>query len=111
MGLPRWNLSDSAERKLRIVILTIVGLIMAYEKFYGVSSTQYPAMYLCVFALIATFMTNAIQRRYFTYVMEYAQAFRIVAILMTCAFFIIWLFTTYERFTLPATPSHLIYTL
>ncbi|MGI2168762.1 hypothetical protein ACROAE_00965 [Shewanella sp. MF05960] len=111
MGLPRWNFSDKTERQIRIVILTIVGLIMAYEKCYGVSSTQYPAMYLCVFALIATYMTNKVQRRFFTYVMEYAQAFRIVAMLMTCAFFIIWLLTTYERFTLPATPSHLIYNL
>ncbi|WP_350995890.1 hypothetical protein [Shewanella sp. TB7-MNA-CIBAN-0143] len=111
MGLPRWNFSDNTERKIRIVTLTIVMVILVYEKFYGVSTTQYPAMYLCVFSLIATFMTNAVQRRYFTYVMEYAQAFRIVAILMTCAFFAIWLLTTYERLVEPVTPSHLIYNL
>ena len=111
MGLPRWNFSDRTELKIRIVTLTIVGIIIAYEKLYGISYTQYPAMYLCVFALIATFLTNAVQRRYFTYVMEYAQAFRIVAILMTGAFFAIWAFTTYERLTIPAIPSHLIYNL
>ncbi|AZG72459.1 hypothetical protein [Shewanella livingstonensis] len=111
MGLPRWNFSDNTERTIRIVTLTIVAIILAYEKLYGESATQYPAMYLCVFSLIATFMTNAVQRRYFTYVMEYAQVFRIVAILMTCAFFAIWLLTSYERLTAPATPSHLIYNL
>jgi hypothetical protein len=111
MGLPRWNFSDKTERVIRIVTLTIVGFILAYEKLYGSSTTQYAAMYLCVFALVATILTNAVQQRYFTYVMEYAQAFRIVAILMTAAFFIIWLLTTYERLTLPAPPSHLIFNL
>lgn len=111
MGLPRWNLSDNTERKIRIIILIVVVLILIYEKFCGMSSTQYPAMYLSVFSLIATFMTNAVQRRYFTYVMEYAQAFRIVAILMTGAFFVIWLLTTYERLNESAMPSHLIYNM
>ena len=96
MGLPRWNLSNKAERIFRITVLTIVGLILIYEKIYGSSSTQYAAMYLCVFSLLGTFLSNAVQKRYFTSVMEYAQVFRLVALLMMLCFLIIWIYITLE---------------
>ncbi|QIR15325.1 hypothetical protein [Shewanella aestuarii] len=107
MGLPRWRLSDKAERTFRYIVLSIVGLILVYEKTYGSSSTQYAAMYLCVFSLVGTYLSNAIQRRYFTYVTEYAQAFRIVALIMMLCFFIIWIYTTYERLVLASLPNEL----
>ena len=96
MGLPRWNLSKKAERLFRITVLTIVGVILIYEKMYGSSSSQYAAMYLCVFSLIGTLLSNAVQKRYFSSVMEYAQIFRIVSLLMMICFLLIWLFITIE---------------
>lgn len=98
MGLPRWNLSNKAERRFRIIVLTLVTLLLIYEKSYGSSSTQYAAMYLCVFSLVGTFLSNDIQQRYFTYVTEYAQAFRIVAFLMMFCFLGIWIYITYQEF-------------
>ena len=97
MGLPRWNLSNKNERLFRIIVLTIVSFVLVYEKIYGSSSTQYAAMYLCVFSLVGTFLSNAVQKRYFTSVMEYAQVFRIVALLMMLCFLIIWVYVTIER--------------
>ncbi|UJF21554.1 hypothetical protein [Shewanella sp. OMA3-2] len=97
MGLPRWNLSNKAERRFRIVVLTSVALLLIYEKNYGSSSTQYAAMYLSVFSLVGTFLTNAVQQRYFTYITEYAQAIRIVALVMMLCFLGIWGYLTYQE--------------
>ena len=108
MGLPRWRLSDKAERTFRYIVLSIVALILVYEKVYGSSSSQYAAMYLCVFSLVGTYLSNAIQRRYFTYVTEYAQAFRIVALIMMLCFFVIWIYATYERLSSPTFPTNLL---
>lgn len=102
MGLPRWNLSNKAERRFRIIVLTSVTLLLLYEKINGSSSTQYAAMYLCVFSLVGTFLTNAVQQRYFTYVSEYAQAIRIVALLMMLCFLGIWLYITYQELSQPS---------
>lgn len=101
MGLPRWNLSNKAERRFRIIVLTAVALLLLYEKNYGSSSTQYAAMYLCVFSLVGTFLSNAIQQRYFTYVTEYAQAIRLVALLMMLCFIGIWIYVTYQEMGQP----------
>ncbi|MCL1141306.1 hypothetical protein [Shewanella gaetbuli] len=101
MGLPRWNISDKAERRFRSIILAIAMIILCYEKFYGSSSSQYAAMYLAIFAILACFLTNKIQQRFFTHVMEYAQAFRIVSLIMLLCFFCVWLYIKYQHFSNP----------
>jgi hypothetical protein len=97
IGLPRWQLSEQTEHKIRIVTLMLTAVIITYEKFYGDSSTQYPAMYLAVFIWPAVYFTNHIQRKYFTYVMEYAQAIRLASVMMSVAFLGIWCITTFNR--------------
>lgn len=97
IGLPRWQLSEQTEHKIRLVALMFTAVLITYEKFYGDSSTQYPAMYLAVFIWPAVYLTNHIQRKYFTYVMEYAQAIRLASFMMSVAFLGIWCITTFNR--------------
>lgn len=110
MGMPRWNFNDVTERKIRIYSLTITALIMFYEYLNGDISTQFPAMYVCIFVFPAVYFTNRIQQKYFPLIMEYVQATRIMSIIMTFCCLIIWCYTTYIRLSAPAMPSHLIYT-
>ncbi len=102
MGMPRWNLKDEIESRIRITILLIVVLILVHEFQFGSGMSQFAGMYLCLFALIAAFLTNKVQRQLFTSIMEYAQALRIISFLMSIAFFAIWLFTVYHQY-FPAT--------
>ncbi|MBB1269148.1 hypothetical protein [Shewanella sp. SR44-3] len=104
-GLPRWELSEQTEHKIRMVALLMTAVIITFEKFYGDSSTQYPAMYLAVFIWPAVYFTNQVQRKYFTYVMEYAQAIRLASVIMSLAFIGVWGVTTVNRITLEALPS------
>ncbi|GIU48048.1 hypothetical protein TUM4249_02310 [Shewanella sp. KT0246] len=110
MGMPRWNFSDTVETRIRITSLLITVCIMVFEYCYGDSSTQYPAMYICVFIFPAVYFTNRIQSKYFPFMKEYVQATRIAAIIMTLSSFGVWCYATYLRLTIPAMPSHLIYT-
>ena len=110
MGMPRWKFKDDVERKIRLYSLTLTALIMLYEYFNGDISTQFPAMYICIFIFPAVFFTNQIQTKYFPLITEYVQATRIMSIIMTLCCFAIWSYTTYIRLTVPAMPSNLIYT-
>ncbi|MBR9726451.1 hypothetical protein ACFOD0_06095 [Shewanella intestini] len=100
MGMLRWNLKEKTERKTRIITLLCVGLILLSELFFGDNSTLYAAMYLSLFAVFAMTITDNIQRRYFTSVMEYAQAFRLVSLLLSLAFLVIWILTSLQRYHL-----------
>ncbi|MCC4832258.1 hypothetical protein Q4601_08630 [Shewanella sp. 1_MG-2023] len=110
MGMPRWNFSDAVETRIRITCLLITVGIMVYEYFNGDSSTQYPAMYICVFIFPAVYFTNRIQTKYFPFMKEYVQATRIAAIIMTLSSFAVWCYATYLRLSIPPMPSHLIFT-
>ncbi|PMG78844.1 hypothetical protein BCU84_00595 [Shewanella sp. 10N.286.51.B7] len=110
MGMPRWNFSDAVETRIRITCLLITVGIMVYEYFNGDSSTQYPAMYICVFIFPAVYFTNRIQTKYFPFMKEYVQATRIAAIIMTLSSFAVWCYATYLRLSIPPIPSHLIFT-
>ncbi|ABE54467.1 hypothetical protein Sden_1181 [Shewanella denitrificans OS217] len=108
-GLPRWKLSEQTEHKIRMVALLMTASIITFEKFYGDSSTQYPAMYLAIFIWPAVYFTNKVQRKYFTYVMEYAQAIRLASVMMSLAFLGVWGVTTFNRITLGAISNAHIY--
>ncbi|OBT10558.1 hypothetical protein A9267_06755 [Shewanella sp. UCD-FRSSP16_17] len=111
MGMPRWNLSDTVERKIRLSSLVVTALIIFYELLNGDISTQFPAMYLCVFVFPAVYFTNKTQDKYFPLLKEYVQATRIVAIFMTLASLCVWGYATYLRLSIPPMPSHLIYNM
>ncbi|MDO6775029.1 MULTISPECIES: hypothetical protein [unclassified Shewanella] len=109
MGMPRWNLSDTTENKIRSYSLMLTAAIMLYEYLNGDISTQYPAMYICIFVFPAVYFTNSIQEKYFPLIMEYVQAARLVSIFMTLSSFLIWCYTTYIRLSTPAISSHGLY--
>lgn len=109
IGLPRGQLTEQTEHKIRIVVLLMTALIITYEKFYGDSSTQYPAMYMSVFIWPAVYFTNHIQQKYFTHVMEYAQAIRLVSIMMSIAFLGIWVITTITRLSQGPIANHFMH--
>ena len=109
MGMPRWNFSDTTESKIRYYSLILTAVIMLYEYFNGDISTQYPAMYMCIFVFPAVYFTNSVQKQYFPLIMDYVQAARLVSIFMALSSFMIWCYTSYVRLSAPAISSHMLY--